>query len=262
MKKIEQSETRTIKRSEIVLNPFNPKVHSEVEVKRQLANFKSKGNLGGIVWNERSGRLISGHKRTLALDMYYKYDGTAEKDYDIKVEVADYDDKEEKEQMVFMSGINDTAPDYNLIANIIDDIDYKESGISEEDYNAISQLKEVTDRDLETFGEIDFMEEEFLPKPKKEEKREPVFELPRTEKTSEEILQEHEEKPKMSKEEVKERKRNCEKTNDAYMDKVERYIILNFADQEEKLMFCEALGLQCKDNMVVSGKEILELLDC
>lgn len=76
MKELKQSETRVIKRFQINLNPINPKRHSDEKVKLQKKNLQKVGFLGGIVWNEKSGNLIDGHRRIKAMDLYYKYDGT------------------------------------------------------------------------------------------------------------------------------------------------------------------------------------------
>lgn len=48
-------------------------------------NFKTVGYLGGIVWNQLSSYLVSGHKRVQTLDIINNYDGTPETDYEIKV---------------------------------------------------------------------------------------------------------------------------------------------------------------------------------
>lgn len=48
-KGIRQSTTQEIHRSEIALNPYNPKRHTDKQVKQQVANIKANGYLGGIV---------------------------------------------------------------------------------------------------------------------------------------------------------------------------------------------------------------------
>lgn len=121
MKELKQSETRIIKRSKINLNPINPKRHSDERVKLQKKNLQKVGFLGGIVWNEKSGNLIDGHRRIKAMDLHYKYDGTSSTDYNVKVEVVNLDDKAEKEQLTYMA-VGNTKPDIDLIADYINDI--------------------------------------------------------------------------------------------------------------------------------------------
>ena len=94
---IKTSETSVIKRSQINLNPLNPKRHTEEAIKQQKKNLQKIGFLGGIVWNKLSGNLIDGHRRVYAMDLLYKYDGSKEADYDIKVEVCELNEKTEKE---------------------------------------------------------------------------------------------------------------------------------------------------------------------
>ena len=44
-----------------------------------------------------------GTRRIKAMDMYYKYDGTSDTDYKVKVEVVNLDEKKEKEQLTYMA---------------------------------------------------------------------------------------------------------------------------------------------------------------
>lgn len=256
---IKNSETRVIRRSQINFNPFNIKNHTDEQIKLQVKNIRKVGLLGGIVWNETSGNLVDGHRRVHAMDLINKYDGSLETDYEIKVEVAKLDEKTEKTQMSYMALANSKA-DYNLVANIIDDIGYQDVGLTEDEYHQILDLKDVGEDWMQEVGSIDIMEEEFAPKVK-EEPREPVTELPRVERTNDEIVKEHAEKPKMTPDEVKAQKEHCNNVNSNYMDKTECYIILNFSSRDEKTEFCEALGLSERDNMVLDGMEFLSNLD-
>ena len=139
MKELKQSETRVIKRSQINLNPINPKRHSDEKVKLQKKNLQKVGFLGGIVWNEKSGNLIDGHRRIKAMDLHYKYDGTPSTDYDVKVEVVNLDDKTEKEQLTYMA-VGNTKPDIDLIAGYISDIDYTDVGLDIGELNDILSI--------------------------------------------------------------------------------------------------------------------------
>ena len=66
---MKNSETIVIKRSQIHLNPCNPKRHSDKQIEKQKANIKKVGFLGGIVWNKRTGNHSDGHRRVMALDI-------------------------------------------------------------------------------------------------------------------------------------------------------------------------------------------------
>lgn len=257
MKELKVSETRLVKRSEIELNMRNPKIHSEENIKTQLKNIKANGILGGLVFNQRDGKLISGHKRIMAMDMYYKYDGTPETDYEVKVEVVDFDEKTALEQMTFMSGITDTKADYNRIADYIDDIDFKVAGLSEADYKAIVDLKIDEDfgmEDMETM--TDGLIHEAPPRIQT-----PVTELPTSELTNEQVVQMHDEKPAMTKEQVKAAKQHCQDVAENYMGENDLYIVLSFDSIEQKCAFCEALGIEQRPNMTIRGGEIMRALD-
>lgn len=130
MKELKQSETIIIKRSQIDLNPINPKGHTDEKVKLQKKNLEKVGFLSGIVWTEVTGNLIGGHRRVKAVDLHYKYDGNIETDYDIKVEVVILDAKTEREQVTYMA-VGNTKADYDLIAEYMHNIDYSELGLND-----------------------------------------------------------------------------------------------------------------------------------
>lgn len=255
--KIKESVTKTIKRSQIHLNPFNPKNHTDEEIKAQKADIKRVGYLGGVVWNESSGNLVDGHRRVLSLDEIHHYDGT--NDYEIKVEAVDFDDKTEKEQMTFMA-IKNSKADYNLIARYLNDIDPKTVGISDEDVRQIQALQDDFNFNEEDMPDADDL---FLKIPPAMEKaaQEPLTELPRVERTSEEIVQQHAEKPKMTKEEVKEQKAHCDNVAMNRYDDFDRFVFVDFATIDEKIAFCDLLGVEPQSNMRVSGKDLLSLIE-
>lgn len=248
------SETRIIKRSEIRMNPINPKHHTEEEVKLQKNNIKRVGFLGGIVWNETSGNLIDGHRRIKALDLINKYDGTPETDYDIKVEVTDFDEKTEKEQLTYMALLNSKA-DYNLVAKYADEIDLKKVGVSDEDIKAIMQLQDETAEAIMQEG-INDMGADFV-----QQYEEPITELPKVEPTTREIQKQLDEKPKMTKEEVKAEKAHCDDVASKHQDEIDTYIIVDFNSIEEKIALCELLGITPQNNMRISGSTLLGAIE-
>jgi hypothetical protein len=131
-KVIKQSETVVIRRSQIRFAPYNPKRHTEESIKQQARNFKNVGFLGGIVWNETTGNLISGHKRIMAMDALYKNTTETPVDYDVKVEKVQLSEKQEKEQNIFMDARStNTDQDYELLAIMLPEIDPKEAGLDD-----------------------------------------------------------------------------------------------------------------------------------
>ena len=211
MKELKQSETRIIKRSKINLNPINPKRHSDERVKLQKKNLQKVGFLGGIVWNEKSGNLIDGHRRIKAMDLHYKYDGTSSTDYNVKVEVVNLDDKAEKEQLTYMA-VGNTKPDIDLIADYINDIDYSDVGLSEAELNDILSISGIDD--IRLSDSLDNL----LSSPVKESKR-----LDRTEEEKKAHMKEVKQQVKAV---AKERQLN-----------EEAYIMLSFSSYEAKADF-------------------------
>lgn len=255
------SETKLIKRSQINLNPCNPKVHTDADIKQQKANIKKVGLIGGIQWNETTGNLIDGHKRVMSVDLIKGYDGTPETDYDIKVEAVDFDEKTEKEQLLFMAKSQDPI-DYNLVAKnfSIDEIDFKAAGFTEQDTEQIKMLQDDLEASLKESGMDDFSED-FLNEPMVSVAEPvPMTELPNIEKTSEEIVAEHASKPKMAKEEVKEQKQHCTDVGMKRQEDIDNFIFIDFESLEQKQLFCDMLHMVATSSMRVSGSQVLSLL--
>lgn len=255
------SETKIIKRSQINLNPCNPKVHTDADIKQQKANIKKVGLIGGIQWNETTGNLIDGHKRVMSVDLIQGYDGTPETDYDIKVEAVDFDEKTEKEQLLFMAKSQDPI-DYNLVAKnfSIDEIDFKAAGFTEQDTEQIKMLQDDLEASLKESG-IDDFSEDFLNEPMASVAESvPMTELPNIEKTSEEIVAEHAAKPKMTKEEVKEQKQHCTDVGMKRQEDIDNFIFIDFESLEQKQLFCDMLHMVATSSMRVSGSQVLGLL--
>ncbi len=229
MKELKQSETIVIKRSQINLNPFNPKKHSDKEVKNQLKNLKKVGFNGGIKWNKISGNLIDGHRRIKAMDIYFKYNGTDEKDYSVKVEQVAFDDKTEKEQMTY-EALGNTKADYSLVADYVSEIDLKQIGISDEDVTAITSY---LDNEIPLADPIEIPEfEELDNQLKSEEKKEAV---------------------KQMKEDIKEKAIERQKDEEAY-------ITLSFSSFKAKSIFCELLNIPQYERFA-KGEDVLRIIE-
>lgn len=133
--KIKQSEQREIPRSQITLAAYNPRKISEDARKKLKANLKRIGLLGGIVWNERTTNLVSGHQKVSIMDDVNKYDPeTNENDYLVKVEVANLSEKEEKEQNLFMNNRNAQGEyDDDMLRQLLEGIDFTLAGFDDFD---------------------------------------------------------------------------------------------------------------------------------
>lgn len=237
MKELKQSETRVIKRSQINFNPINPKRHSDEKVKLQKKNLQKIGFLGGIVWNEKSGNLIDGHRRIKAMDWHYKYDGTSKTDYDVKVEVVVLDDKAEKEQLTYMA-VGNTKPDIDLIAGYISDIDYTDIGLD------IGELNDILSINTEMPSLSDSLDDLLSPVPS--------FDEIETHPTDEKTYKEKKDHMKAVKQQVRDSAIERQQNEEAY-------IMLSFSSYEAKDDFCDLLGFSTDDKFV-KGEEVLRLI--
>ena len=240
MKPLKTSETRIIKRSQISLNPYNPKRHTEERVKQQKKNLQTIGYLGGITWNEQSGNLIDGHRRIQAMDLYYKYDGTPDTDYNIKVEVVQLDPKQEKEQMTYMA-LGNTRADLELVARYFPEIDANAAGIDDAYLKELSTFVTIADpiAEIETL-DIDYL----LPAPKEQ-----VIIEEEIEDIAEPTPEDKKAKVKAAKEAVREQSEERVRNESAY-------ITLSFSDYATKAEFCEIVGID-PDSAFCKGEEVM-----
>lgn len=137
--KIKQPESREIQRSQINFANYNPRKITPEARKKLKANLKRVGILGGIVWNEITGNLVSGHQRVSVIDEVNKYDTeTQGNDYRIRVEVVQMDEKTEKEQNIFMNNRSVQGEfDSDILRDLIRDIDYSAAGLDDFDLNLL-----------------------------------------------------------------------------------------------------------------------------
>lgn len=91
MSKFQKFKIETISRKDIKRAPYNPRLIDSENKKRLEAGIKENGLVEPIVWNKRTGNLVSGHQRLSILDKLEQ-----SKDYEIDVAVVDVDEKTEK----------------------------------------------------------------------------------------------------------------------------------------------------------------------
>lgn len=249
-KKIKQSETIEIKRSQINLNPFNPKRHTDKKVQEQKKNLQRVGFLGGITWNRLTGNLIDGHRRIKALDLHYGYDGTPDTDYSVKVEAVEFDEKQEKEQMTYMA-LGNTKADYQLIAEYLPDIDYSFSGIDSYDLEQIQCFMPSADDVCRVESIDDLIASE-------EEAKQSLTVA--NESGASNISGSAEFTPEEKKAKIKEAKqKQIEAAGERYSE-LTSYLTISFSSAEEKRQFCELAGIG-EEEKFVSGSKILEMIE-
>lgn len=121
---IKQLESIKIKRSQIKLAGYNPRKITAENKKKLEKNMEQYGLMGGLVWNETTGNLVSGHQRISILDKQNKYKkGDKKTDYDVLVTKVNLTLEQEKEQNIFFNnalaqGIFDDAKLEKLMKEI------------------------------------------------------------------------------------------------------------------------------------------------
>jgi len=232
--KVKQAEKRVLWRSEITLAPYNPRKISDKAKKALRANLKKVGLLGGIVWNENTGNLVSGHQKVRIIDELENYDTeTKENDYEITVEVVSLSEKEEKEQNIFMNSTTVQGEfDNDLLADLLKEIDYKSAGLDESDLNVL--IADVPIFDVSDYNQLvksDFQDLESITDAEREAKKQAV-------------------------KEAKQKTKN--KMEESY-EEGESYIVVSFTNYENKVFFMEMLG-QPSDNKYIKGEELINKL--
>lgn len=218
-----KSESVELNRSAIHFADYNPRKLSEESRKTLKRGIKKFGLVGGIVVNKRTGlTVVSGHQRLSVMDELQKY---PENDYRIRVDVIDVDEKQEKELNILMNNPNAQGSwDYDALARIMPDIDYKDAGLTDADLNMIG-----CDFLLQTEEEnslADELEDMMHPLVQREEAEKAARQLERAEKVAH---------MKDVKQQVREQAQKQAQDMDAY-------VMLSFDTFEAKAAFCERFG--------------------
>ena len=266
--KIKQSETKTLNRSEINFASYNPRKLSEEARKQLKKNIKDNGLLGGIIINERTGNIVSGHQRISIADELNKFkEGSIENDYPIKVEVINVDDKKEKELNIFMnSRATQGEYDYKKLAQIFPDIDAELAGLDDVDVSMIEvELPSDMDISIPTFEPQEHKREEANEsKTKQDEANEAnasnviyhpdgkLEDLERAENEKENELSYEERKAKIK--EIKEAVKNGATIEG------DPYFTISFSSYQNKVEFLERFNMPI-DTTFVKGEELADNID-
>lgn len=258
--KVSQSETVTIKRSEVNPADYNPRKLSDEARKKLKANIKANGLIGGLVYNAETGNLVSGHQRLSIADEINKYNPeTKDNDYDIKLEKISVDLKKEKELNVwFNSSSVQGEYDYKKLAQIYPDIDAALAGLDDVDISMIEIEMPNTDN-----IEIPSFEPQEEKKINAEYEKSITQELSNAVNHPEASISEMERKeaaeltPEEKKAKIKEVKEQV-KAN-AVMEG-ESYFTVSFSDYDSKVQFLEYLGFNPEDKFI-KGEELQQKME-
>lgn len=253
--KVKQSETRTILRSSFSFSDYNPRTISDDARKKLKANIKKNGIIGGLVVNEQTGNLVSGHQRISIADEVNKYDPeTGKNDYEIKVEIINVDLKTEKELNIFFNSKSAQGEmDYTKLALMIPDIDIDIAGLDDVDMSFIEmEMPEPVEVDVPVFEPQAAKKEKFITQELDNSVSVPeasVSEMERAESDAKE-RQEKIDAVKKVKESVKE--------NSIYEG--DPYFTISFDSYENKVFFLEQFGISA-DVKIIKGEELAEKIN-
>lgn len=212
-----------LNRSAIHFADYNPRKLSDESRKTLKRGIKKFGLVGGIVVNKRTGfTVVSGHQRLSVMDELQKF---PDNDYRIRVDVIDVDEKQEKELNILMNNPNAQGSwDYDALARLVPDIDYKDAGLTDADLNMIGcDFLLQTEEENSLAGAL---EEMMQPVTEQKEAEKAARQLERAEKVAH---------MKDVKQEVKEQAQETAANMDAYL-------MLSFDTWEAKAAFCERFG--------------------
>lgn len=225
------SETTEVMRSGIKLSEYNPRTITD-EGRRQLKrSIKKYGVVGGIIVNKQTGNtVVGGHQKVKILDELNKF---PDNDYRLKVEVIDVDLKTEKQLNIVLNNPNVGGQwDFDALARIIPDIDYKDAGLTEADLNLIG-----CDYLLQTEAEKNIAEE-------LDEVMKPATEAHEEEKAQRQAERE----AKVA--HMKEVKRKVKEKATEEAEDMDAYIMLSFDTFKAKAAFCERFGYSPYDKFI------------
>lgn len=174
--------------------------------------------------NKRTGlTVVSGHQRLSVMDELQKF---PDNDYRIRVDVIDVDEKQEKELNILMNNPNAQGTwDFDALAQIVPDIDWKDAGLTDADLNMIG-----VDYLLQT-------EEENSLANALSDMMTPVIEQKEADKAAKQLVERAEKVAHMK--EVKQQvKENAQKQ----AEDMDAYVMLSFDTYEAKATFCERFG--------------------
>lgn len=121
-----------IHRKQVKNAPYNPRQIDPHARKKLLENIKRKGLLDALVWNRKTGNLVSGHQRLSVLDDL----STTGANYTLDLLVVNLNEKEEKEQNLFFNNPSAQGTyDIDKLGKMIssDEVDYKVAGFDDMD---------------------------------------------------------------------------------------------------------------------------------
>lgn len=248
-----RTESVELKRSQIKFADYNPRVLDDEAKKSLKRGIKKFGLVGGVTVNKRTGfTVVSGHQRLTVMDELQKYDvDTMENDYIVRVDVADVDEKMEKELNILLNNPNAQGRwDYEKLAMLIPDIDYKDAGLTDVDLNMIG-----VDYLLQTEEENSIADElDDLMSPIIEEREDA-----KAERAAEREMQKAIER-EAKVQHMKDVKQQVKEAAISKAEQMDAYVMLSFSSWSAKAEFCERFGYPA-EMKIIKGEVFAEQVE-
>lgn len=242
-----------LRRSEIRPADYNPRV-IDAEAKKALKrSIKRFGVVGGIIVNKRTNNtIVGGHQKVAILDEIYKY---PENDYALRVEMIDVDFETEKTLNIALNNSNISGRwDYEKLAQLIPDIDYKDAGLTDADLNMIG-----VDYLLQTEEENNIADAlDDLMSPIIEEREEAKAERAAVREAEKAIQQEMEREAKVQ--HMKDVKQQVKEAAISKAEQMDAYVMLSFSSWSAKAEFCERFGYPA-EMKIIKGEVFAEQVE-
>ena len=243
--KYQSFEAMDIHRSQIKNAPYNPRQIKDKARAGLKKNLKKRGLMTTLVWNKRTGNLVSGHQRLNLID---SLEGT--QDYYITVAVVDIDLKTEKEQNIFFNSTTVQGYfDFDALYEVLEDIDPFEAGLDENDLRIIGfdfeATKFTTDEAKQSVKAI----QRFYDPEESDD-----------DSTADDIEADRADDYEARKEAVKRQKEKQRQLNESRVDEGETYITLSFDTYKAKAAFLRRFGM-APDEIYIKGEKIASRIE-
>ena len=182
----------------------------------------------------------------------YKYPAN---DYTLRVEMIDVDEETEKTLNIALNNSNISGRwDYEKLAQIIPDIDYKDAGLTDVDLNMIG-----VDYLLQTEEENNIADElDDLMSPIVEEREEAKAERAAEREAEKAMLQEMEREAKVQ--HMKDVKQQVKEAAISKAEQMDAYVMLSFSTWGAKAEFCERFGYPA-EMKIIKGEVFAEQVE-
>ena len=238
-----------LKRSEIHPAGYNPRVIDDEAKKALKRSIKKFGVVGGIVVNKRTDNtIVGGHQKVSILDEMYKYPAS---DYTLRVEMIDVDMETEKTLNIALNNGNISGRwDYEKLAQLIPDIDYKDAGLTDADLNMIGvDYLLQTEEENNIADELDDLMSPIIEE-REEEKAERAAEREMQKAIEREAKVQH----------MKDVKQQVKEEAIAKAEQMDAYVMLSFSTWGAKAEFCERFGYPA-EMKIIKGEVFAEQVE-